>query len=160
LLPRKTRSLCDIYNEDATNSFSTFCLFSQIYDPLTFEEVVKEDVWAQAMDEEIRCIENNQTWKFVDVLEDKYVISVKWIYKTKQYAEGNVQKYKERLVAKGFTQQPGIDYNETIAPVTCMDIVRAMLDIVTQFKWSVYQMNVKSTFLNANLEEELYVEQP
>jgi hypothetical protein len=60
LLPRKTRSLCDIYNDDTTNSFSVFSLFSQIDDPLTFEEVFKDDVWAQAMDEEIRCIENNQ----------------------------------------------------------------------------------------------------
>jgi hypothetical protein len=77
LLPRKKIILHDIYNEDTTNSFSIFVLFSQINDPLTFEEVVKEDVWAQAMDEEITCIENNQTWKLVDVPEDKVVISVK-----------------------------------------------------------------------------------
>ena len=83
LLPRNTRILCDIYNEDASNSFSVFSLFSQIDDPLTFEEVVKEDVSTQAIYEEIRCIENNQTWKLVDVSEDKDVISVKWIYKTK-----------------------------------------------------------------------------
>jgi hypothetical protein len=160
LLPRKTRSLCDIYNEDATNSFSVFSLFSQIDDPLTFEEAVKEDVWAQAMDEEIRCIERNQTWKLVDVPDDKDVISVKWIYKTKQDAEGKVQKYKARLVARGFTQQPGIDFNETFAPVACMDTVRTVLAIVAQYKWPVYQMDVKSTFLNGNLEEEVYVEQP
>ena len=67
LLPRKTRSMCDIYNEDVANSFSIFSLFSQIDDPLTFEEVIKDDVCAQAKDEKIRCIENNQTWKFVDV---------------------------------------------------------------------------------------------
>jgi hypothetical protein len=102
LLPRKTRSLCDIYNVDTTNSFSVFSLFSQIDDPLTFEEVVKDDVWAQAMDEEIKCIENNQTWKLVDVPEDKDVISVKWIYKTKQDADGNVQKHKEKVSCKRF----------------------------------------------------------
>jgi hypothetical protein len=90
LLPRKTRSLRDIYNEDATNSFLFFSLFSQIDDPLTFEEEVKDDVWAQAMDQEIICIDNNQTWKLVDVLEDKDVISVEWIYKTKKDADGNV----------------------------------------------------------------------
>jgi hypothetical protein len=102
MLPRKTRSLCDIYNIDTTHSFLVFVLFSQIDDPLTFEEAFKYDVWAQAMDEEIKCIENNQTWKLVDVPEDKDVISVKWIYKTKQDANGNVQKHKERLVARGF----------------------------------------------------------
>jgi hypothetical protein len=58
--------------------FQFFSLFSQIDDPLTFEEVVKDDAWAQAMDEEIICIENNQSWKLVDVLEDKDVITVKW----------------------------------------------------------------------------------
>jgi hypothetical protein len=90
MLPRKTRSLRDIYNEDATNSFSSFCSISQIDDPLTFEEAVKDDVWEQAMDEEIKCTKNNQTWKSVDVPEDKDVISVKWIYKTKKNVDGNV----------------------------------------------------------------------
>ena len=86
LLPIKTRGLRDIYNDDTPNLFSFFSLFSQIDNPLTFEEVVKEEVWAQAMDEEIRCIGNNQKWKFVDVPDDKDVISVKWIYITKQDA--------------------------------------------------------------------------
>jgi hypothetical protein len=81
------------------------------------------------MDEEIRRIENNQTWNLVDVPEDKDVISVKWIYITKQDTKGNVEKYKERLVARGFTQQPGIDYNETFPPVVCMDTVRVVLAI-------------------------------
>jgi len=107
-------------------------LFSQIDDPLNFEEVVKDDVWNQAMDEEIRCIENNKTWKLVDVPEDKYVISVKWIYKSKQDADGNVQKHKARLVARGFTQQPRIDCNETFVCGVRMDTVRTVLDII---KW-------------------------
>jgi hypothetical protein len=90
LLPRKTRSLPNICNEEATNSFSVCFLFSQIDDPLIFEEVVKDDVWAQVMDEEIIRIENNQTWKLVHVPKYKDVISVKWIYKTKQDVEGNL----------------------------------------------------------------------
>jgi hypothetical protein len=67
---------------------------------------------------------------------------------------------RKRLVARGFTQQPGIDFNETFAPVACMDTVRTVLAIVVQNKWHVYQMDVKSTFLNGHLEEEVYVEQP
>jgi hypothetical protein len=112
------------------------------------------------MDEEIKYIENNHTWKLVDVPKDKDVISVKWIYKTKQYVDGKVQKHKERLVARGFTQQPGIDFNETFALVACMDIVGTVLVIVARYKWPMYQMDVKSTFLNKNLEEVVYVEQP
>ena len=83
---------------------SLFALFSQIDDPVTFEEVVEEEVWVQAIDEEIKCIEKNQTWEMVDVQKDKDVISVKWIYKTKQDADGNVQNHKERMFAREFTQ--------------------------------------------------------
>jgi hypothetical protein len=103
------------------------------------------------MDEEIRCTTNNQTWKLVDVPEAKDVISVIWIYKTKQDAEGNVQKNKARLVARGFTQQLGIDFNETFAPFACMDTIKTMLAIVAQYKWSVYHMDVKSSFFNGHL---------
>ena len=86
----KTRILCEIYEAGKPNSFSLFALFSQIHDPLTFEEVVKEEVWEQSMDEEIECIEKKQTWKLVDVPKDKDVVSVKFIYNTKQDADGNV----------------------------------------------------------------------
>ena len=110
--------------------FQFFSLFSQIDDPLTFEEVVKDDVWAQTMDEEIRCIVSNQTWKLVDVPKDKDVIIFKWIYKTKKDAKGNVQNYKARLVARGFTQQPGIDFNEIFSTVARMDTIRTVLAIV------------------------------
>ena len=84
------------------------------------------------MDEEIECIEKNQTWELVDVPTDKDVINVKWIYKTKQDVDGNVQKHKARMVARGFTQQPGIDFNETFAPVARMDTVRTVLAIAAQ----------------------------
>ena len=82
------------------------------------------------------------------------------IYKTKQDADGNVQKHKERIVARGFTQQPDIDFNETFPPVARMDTVREVLAISAQNKWCFYQMDIKSTFLNGYLEEEVYVEQP
>ena len=112
------------------------------------------------MDEEIECMEKNQTWELVDVPKDKDVINVKWIYKTEQNADGNVQKKKTRMVERGFTQQPDIYFNETFAPVERMDTVGTVLAISTQNKWPVYQMDVKSTFLNGYLEEEVYVEQP
>ena len=94
----------------------------------------------------------------VDVPKDKDVISFKWIYKTKQDAYGNVQKHKERMVARGFTQQPGIDFNETFAPIACMDTVITVLAIAAQNKWHVHQMDVMSAFLNGYLEEQVYVE--
>ena len=141
----KKISLREIYEDGTLNS-------------LTFEEVVAEEIWAQAMDEETKCIEKNQTWELVDVPKDKDVISVKWIYKTKKDVDGNVKKHKERMVARGFTQQPGIDSNETFAPVARMDTIRIVLAITAQRKWHVYQMDVKSSFLNGYLDEEVYVE--
>ena len=83
------------------------------------------------MDEEIEAIEKNQTWQLVKLPEGKDAIGVKWIYKTKFDADGNVVKHKARLVANGFSQQPGIDYNETFAPVARLDIVRTMLAIAS-----------------------------
>ena len=131
----KTRSLHEICEASTPNSFSLFALFSQIDDPLTFEEVVEDEVSTEAMDEEIECIEKNQTSELVDVPKDKDVINFKWIYKTKQDFDGNVQKHKARMVARGFTQQPDIILNETFAPVARMDTVRTVLAIAAQNKW-------------------------
>ena len=112
------------------------------------------------MDEEIESIEKNETWELFDVPKDKDVISVKWIYKTKQDADGNFQKHKAIMVARGFTQQRDIDFNEMFTPVACMDTVRTVLSIAAQNKWHVHQMDVKLAFLNGYVEEEVYVEQP
>jgi hypothetical protein len=85
---------------------------------------------------------------------------VKWVYKTKYKVNGEVEKYKTRLVAKGFSQEYGVDYNETFSLVARLDTIRMVLAIATQHNWKVYQMDVKSTFLNGYLEEEVYVQQP
>ena len=108
------------------------------------------------MDEEINTIERNKTWNLVDLPEDKNCIGVKWIYKTKLNADGD----KAILVAHGFIQQPGIDYNETFAPIDRLDTVRMVLAIAAHNKWYVHKMDVMSTFLNGYLEEEVYVRQP
>jgi hypothetical protein len=100
----------------------------------------------------------NDTWDLVDFPEDKYCIGVKWVYKTKFNEKGEVERYKERLVAKGFAQQPGIDFGETFAPVARLDTIREVLAITSQNKWKVYQMDVKYAFLNDILEEEVYVQ--
>jgi hypothetical protein len=81
------------------------------------------------------------------------VISIKWIYITKQDADVNVEKHKERLGSRGFTKQLGIYFNETFAPVACMDTIKMVLAIVAHNNWHVYQIDVKSTFLNGHLEE-------
>ena len=98
-------------------------------DPVSFDEAAKEDVWIKAMDEEIDSIERNNTWDLVDLPEGKNNIGVKWVYKIKLNADGEVEKYKARLVAQGFSQQPSIDYNEAFAPVARIDTMRMVLSI-------------------------------
>ncbi|KAL0340068.1 UNVERIFIED_CONTAM: Retrovirus-related Pol polyprotein from transposon RE1 [Sesamum radiatum] len=105
-------------------------------------------------------IEKNNTWELADKPKDKEVIGVKWIYKTKLNADGSIQKHKARLVAKGYSQLPGIDYTETFAPVARLDTIRALIAIAANKKWKIYQMDVKSAFLNSYIDEEIYVEQP
>ena len=112
------------------------------------------------MDEEIDAIERNETWELTELPPKKQVIGVKWVYKTKCNAEGKIDRHKARLVVKGYKQQYGRDYDETYAPVTRMETVHAVIAIAAQDKWKVYQMDVKSTFLNGVLKEDVYVEQP
>ena len=137
----KTRSLQEIYEvtqgNDDDGLISDFALFS-IADPICFEETIKYESWQKAMDEEIEAIEKNQTWQLVNLPEGKDAIGVKWIYKTKFDADGNVVKHKARLVAKVFSQQPGIDYNEAFAPVASLDTIRTVLAIVVHHSWKVY----------------------
>jgi hypothetical protein len=112
------------------------------------------------MNEKIQSIDKNQSWDLVELPKGKDVIGVKWVYKTKYNANGKVEKHKARLVAKSFTHHHGIDYNETFAPLERLDTIRMVLSIAVQNNWKVYQMNVKSTFLNGILEEEVYIKQP
>jgi len=156
---QKTRSIRDFYGQnEEVDRVSNLPLM--VCDPVSFDEAAKEDVWIKEMDEEIDSIERNNTWDLVDLAECKNIIGVKWVYKTKMNAEGEVEKYKARLVAQGFSQQPDIDYNETFSPVERIDTVRMVLAIATQNKWIMHQMDVKSAFLNGCLEEEVYVRQP
>ena len=112
------------------------------------------------MNEEIKMIEKNHTWELVDKPQDKEVIGLKWVYKVKHNDDGSINKYKARLVAKGYAQQPGIDFNETYAPVVRMETIRTVLALAAQHQLPVFQLDVKSAFLNGELEEEVYVEQP
>ncbi|CAL8087744.1 unnamed protein product [Prunus armeniaca] len=129
-------------------------------EPEKFEEAVKDESWMKAMKDELNMIEKNDTWELVDRPMDKPVIGVKWVFKTKLNLDGSVQKNKARLVAKGYSQKPGVDYNETFAPVARLDTIRTLIALAAQKGWQLYQLDVKSAFLNGVLEEEAYVDQP
>ncbi|GJX98296.1 retrovirus-related pol polyprotein from transposon TNT 1-94, partial [Tanacetum coccineum] len=132
---------------------------AQLY-PVSVDEALKCDEWRQAMVEELEANERNQTWNLVDLPAGKTPIGVKWVFKTKFFADGSVQRHKVRLVVKGYAQQQGIDYEETFAPVARFETVRVILTLAAQKQWKVYQFDVKSAFLNVELHEEVYINQP
>ena len=129
-------------------------------EPEKFQEAVKDESWMKAMKDELNMIEKNDTWELVDRSMDKPVIGVQWVFKTKLNLDGSVQKKKARLVAKGYSQKPGVDYNETFALVARLDTIRTLIALAAQKGWQLYQLDVKSAFLNGILEEEVYVDQP
>eukprot|EP00253_Pinus_taeda_P014048 PITA_14048 len=111
------------------------------------------------MDEELERIKKNDTWELVPRPHNKNIIGSKWIFKNKLNENGEVIRNKARLVCKGNAQQEGIDFEETFAPVSILEAIRMFLSLSSFRKFKVYQMDVKSTFLNGDLEEEIYVEQ-
>ncbi|KAI5327982.1 hypothetical protein L3X38_027378 [Prunus dulcis] len=127
--------------------------------PLKYKKAIKDEAWQKATENEIEIIEKNKTWELVDKPTDKPVIGVKWTYKTKLNLDGTVQKDKARLVAKGYSQKPGIDFNETFAPVARLDTIRTLVALPAQKGWKLFQLDVKSAFLNGVLHEEVYVDQ-
>ena len=112
------------------------------------------------MIEEYQLITKNDVWEIVPRLEKKSIMNSKWIYNIKHAADGSIEKYKARFVARGFSQKEGKDYEETFAPVARYTSIRTILALATVMKWKIHQMDVKTTFLNGVVEEEVYVEQP
>jgi len=112
------------------------------------------------MIEEIKAIEKNNTSKLVELPDKKKTIDVKWIFKVKFNLYGSVSKYKARLVARGFLQRYGVDYSEVFSPVARLETVRFVVALASSKNWSLSHLDVKSTFLNGPLEEDVYVTQP
>ena len=114
----------------------------------------------KAMVKELNQIEKNDTWELVPRPKDKNVISTKWVFRNKLDENGQVTRNKAKLVCKGYAQIEGIDFEETFAPVARMEAIRTILDYACSQRIKIYQMDVKSMFLNGELEEEVYIEQP
>ncbi|CAL5340699.1 unnamed protein product [Camellia sinensis] len=146
---RGTRLLSDIYQR---------CNVA-VTKPVGFEEAKNDQKWIEAMKEEMRMKEKNHTWELMEKPQNRKIIGVKWVFSTKLNANGSINKYKARLVVKGYAQIYGVDFSETIAPVARLDTIRLLLAIAAQKCWKIYQLDVKSAFLNGFLQEEIYVEQ-
>lgn len=120
----------------------------------------RSELWYNAMKEEMNSMRSNDVWDLVELPKDVKPIGCKWVFKTKKDSLGNIERHKARLVAKGFTQREGIDYSETFSPVSKKDSLRILLALVAYFDLELQQMDVKTAFLNGDLEEEVYMKQP
>ena len=129
-------------------------------EPTCFEEASNKEEWMDSTIEEYQSILKNDVWEVVPRLKDKLVVSSKWIFKTKNLADGNIEMFKARFVAQGFSQKEGIDYEETFSPVAIYTSIKTILALASEMKWKLHQMDVNTTFLNGVIEEEVYIEQP
>ncbi|CAD5184495.1 unnamed protein product, partial [Musa acuminata subsp. malaccensis] len=132
-------------------------------DPLSFSQAIESndsEKWYDAMKEELKSMVQNDVWDLVELPNDCKRVGCKWVFKTKCDSTSNIERYKARLVAKGFSQKEGIDYNETFSPVSKKDSLRIVMALVAHYDLELHQMDVKTTFLNGDLDEEIYMEQP
>nr|GFC62713.1 retrovirus-related Pol polyprotein from transposon TNT 1-94 [Tanacetum cinerariifolium] len=121
--------------------------------PYNFKSLIIEDCWFQAMQDEIYEFDRLQVWELVHQPDCVIIIALKWIYKVKLDEYGNVLKNKARLMAKGYRQEEGIDFEESFAPVARIEAIRIFIANAASRNMTVYQMDVKTAFLNGDLKE-------
>ncbi|GJY96075.1 zinc finger, CCHC-type containing protein [Tanacetum coccineum] len=150
---RGFRTLSDLYE-------NTEELLLAEDEPKNYKEASSDQKWIEAMKVELDSINRNNTWELTTLPKGHKAIGLKWVFKTKKDANGNIIKHKARLVAKGYIQEHGIDFEEVFAPVARMETIRLLLAIAANNKWEVHHLDVKSAFLHGDLKEEVYVTQP
>ncbi|KAH9120221.1 hypothetical protein AeMF1_007508, partial [Aphanomyces euteiches] len=133
--------------------------------PLSFSDVDKSPnrlKWLEATQDEYESLVKNGTWTLTDLPPGREALKCKWLWRIKFDAEGNMTKFKARLVLKGYMQRYGVDYLEIFAPVLRMNTLRPLLCLVAHNEWKIRQLDVKTAFLNGQLEDdsEIYMEQP
>ena len=116
--------------------------------------------WEEAMKEEYKSLMSNGTWELTHLPPNRSSIGCKWVFRTKRDAMGDIVRYKARLVAKGYSQVAGVDFNETFAPVAKFTTIRTIVAIGAAMDLEMHQMEVKTAFLNGELEEDIYMNQP
>nr|GEW98981.1 hypothetical protein [Tanacetum cinerariifolium] len=126
-------------------------------EPFSFEEAYKDPNWISAMNDEMNALYENDTWYLVDLPFGRKSIGSKWVFKIKYKSDGEVDRFKARVVANGFGQKEGLDFEETFSPVVKIGNVRCLLSLVVQNEWDIYQIDIDNAFLYGDLIEEVYM---
>jgi hypothetical protein len=127
---------------------------------VSHHDALREPEWYAAMSAEFDALSQIKTWTLVPRPPGVNIVGSKWIFKTKHHPDGSVDKHKARLVARGFTQQHGIDYGDTFSPVVKSATVRLVLSLAVSHGWSLRQVDVSNAFLHGFLSEDVYMQQP
>lgn len=148
------------YSLSYTKLSSSFRAFtdsiSSQTEPASYGEAIKDPNWCQAMQDELTALELNHNWSLTTLPSHKEAIGYRWVYKIKYNSDGTIERYQARLIAKGYTQQEGIDYHETFSPVAKLVTVHSLLAVAAVKGWFLNQFDVSNAFLHGNLEEEVY----
>lgn len=128
--------------------------------PKSFNQASKLPQWQQAMQTEFSALMRNNTWQLVPPPPNSNIVGCKWVYKIKYKVDGSIERYKSRLVAKGFHQEEGIDYFDTFSPVIKPTTIRLVLSIALTKGWPLHQLDINNAFLNGDLNEQVFMEQP
>lgn len=140
-----------------------FVFLADYQEPVNYDKAIQtpeRDKWVEAMDEEISALSKNSTWELCDLPNDKKLVDNRWVFKIKFKKNGTIERYKARLVARGFTQEYGVDYLETFSPVVRFTSVRTLLAIAAQERLILKQFDIKTAFLYGELQEDIFMEQP
>ncbi|GJT32607.1 retrovirus-related pol polyprotein from transposon TNT 1-94 [Tanacetum coccineum] len=140
--------------------FCYYDSFLTLVEPKNYKDALTQACWIEAMQEELNEFKRLEVWELIPRSDKVMVITLKWIYKVKLDELGGILKNKARVVARGYRQEEGIDFGESFAPVARLDAIRIFLSFAAHMNMIVYQMDVKTAFLNVILHEEVYVSQP
>jgi len=159
LRPRQPQT-ANMVASAVADTAATRVLLSPSSQPIAFSDADKYVAWHDAMCDEIKALRSNHTWSLVPFHPSMNVVGSRWIYRIKRHIDGSIERYKARLVARGFTQQEGIDYSETFSPVIKQATVRLVFFIAVSRNWKIHQLDIHIAFLNGVLIEEVYMKQP
>ncbi|KAF3653575.1 putative receptor-like cytosolic serine/threonine-protein kinase RBK1-like [Capsicum annuum] len=129
-------------------------------EPLSYEEAKGCPHWERAMQEEIDALEKNETWELVPKPEKCNPVTCKWVFRLKKKSNGTIDRFKARLVARGFSQNYGLDYEETFSPVAKMVTVRSLISLTAFKSWKLWQLDIQNAFLYGELDRVVFMEQP
>lgn len=159
--PLKIKSVNElVYKHPLPSALVAASSSSPDFEPRHFKQAVDLPQWQQAMSEEMNALTKNGTWSLVPRTPRMNVVGSRWIFKIKHWANGDIERHKARLVAQGYTQHEGVDFDETLSPVVKPPTIRSILAIAHSRSWNIQQLDVRNAFLNEILQEEVYMSQP